>query len=220
MESEIGKEPVSHLEQHEADLRRPRGNRRFRLQAGRSPAVADFGFGSSGAEAGDAPRNGDAAASRWQRAFRGSGPRRPEGDVRNARYRTGEGVVGLVIETAQPVVIPRVSEEPRFQNRIYNRPPKDCEEISFLCVPIRLEGELIGTLSVDLPAQSPGLLPERVRVLEIVASMIAYDVQSRQDEALQRQHLRRRISGCAMHCRSSSGRRTSSATRTPCARST
>ena len=104
-------------------------------------------------------------------------------------YRSGEGVVGMVIETAQPVVIPRVSEEPRFQNRIHNRPPKDCDEVSFLCVPIRLEGELIGTLSVDLPAQSPELLPERVRVLEIVASMISYDVRSRQGEAMRRQSL-------------------------------
>ena len=94
-----------------------------------------------------------------------------------------------MVETAQPMVIPRVSEEPRFQNRIHNRPLKDCDEVSFLCVPIRLEGELIGTLSVDLPAQPPDLLHERVRVLEIVASMISYDVRSRQGEARRRQAL-------------------------------
>jgi Nif-specific regulatory protein len=113
----------------------------------------------------------------------------PKATIRNARYRTGEGVVGLVVETAQPVVIPRVSEEPRFQNRIYNRPAKERDEVSFLCVPIRLEGELIGTLSVDLPAQPPEMLRERVRVLEIAASMISYDVRSRQDEARRRQAL-------------------------------
>ncbi len=96
----------------------------------------------------------------------------PRAVVENARYRAGEGVVGRVAETAQPAVIPRVSEEPRFQNRIHNRPPKDCHEVSFLCVPIRLGGEVIGTLSVDLPAQPPEKLPESVRVLEIVASMI------------------------------------------------
>ena len=109
--------------------------------------------------------------------------------ARNARYRTGEGVVGLVVQTAQPMVVPRVSEEPRFQNRIYNRPPEDCSEVSFLCVPIRLEGKVIGTLSVDLPAQSPKLLPERLRVLEIVASIIASDVRTRQNEAMRREAL-------------------------------
>jgi len=113
----------------------------------------------------------------------------PTATVRNTRYRPGEGVVGLVVETAQPVVIPRVSEEPRFQNRIHHRPAKDCDEVSFLCVPIRLEGTLIGTLSVDLPAQPPETLRERVRVLEIVASMVSYDVRSRQGEAMRRQSL-------------------------------
>jgi Nif-specific regulatory protein len=113
----------------------------------------------------------------------------PQATVRNARYRPGEGVVGMVIETARPVVIPRVSAEPRFQNRIHHRPPKDCDEVSFLCVPIRLEGELIGTLSVDLPEQSPRRLNERVRVLEVVASMISFDVRSRQEEAHRRESL-------------------------------
>jgi len=113
----------------------------------------------------------------------------PQPTVRNARYRPGEGIIGMVVETARPVVIPRVSDEPRFQNRIHHRLPKDCDEVSFLCVPIRLEGELIGTLSVDLPAQSPKRLAERVRVLEVVASMISYDVRSRQGEARRRQSL-------------------------------
>ena len=107
----------------------------------------------------------------------------------DARYRVGEGVVGRVVETGRPAVIPRVSEEPRFQNRIHNRPPKDCEEVSFLCVPIRLEGEVVGTLSVDLPAQDPESLRESVRVLEIVASMISFDVRSRQGEAMRRRPL-------------------------------
>ncbi len=113
----------------------------------------------------------------------------PEAIVSTVRYGAGEGVIGRVAQTAQPAVIPRVSEEPRFQNRIHNRPTKDCDEVSFLCVPVRLDGEVIGTLSVDLPATPPELLAERVRVLEIVASMISCDVRSRQGEAMCRQSL-------------------------------
>ena len=56
-------------------------------------------------------------------------------------------------------------------------------------MPVRLDGEVIGTLSVDLPATPPELLAERVRVLEIVASMISCDVRSRQGEAMRRQSL-------------------------------
>ncbi len=109
--------------------------------------------------------------------------------VVGARYGKGEGVLGLVVETARPIAVPRVSEEPRFQNRIHKRPASECADVSFLCVPIRLESKVIGTLSVDLPAQSPELLSERLRVLEIVASMIAYDVRAQQGEAMRRQAL-------------------------------
>lgn len=107
-----------------------------------------------------------------------------------ARYRPGEGIIGSVVETGQAAVIPRVSEEPRFQNRIHNRPEADCAEVSFLCVPIRLENEVVGTLSFDLPVQSEELLRERLRVLEIVAGMIAHDVGLRRSEAARHQSLR------------------------------
>jgi Nif-specific regulatory protein len=109
--------------------------------------------------------------------------------TKNTRYQRGEGVIGSVVQTGQPAIIPRISEEPRFQNRIHQRTRGEFAEVSFLCVPIRIEAEVVGTLSVDLPAQTPDILRERLRVLEIIASMIAYDVRSRQAELLQRQTL-------------------------------
>src|SRR5215470_7596174 len=33
---------------------------------------------------------------------------------RQVRYRIGEGITGRVVETAKPVVVPRVSREPAF----------------------------------------------------------------------------------------------------------
>lgn len=109
--------------------------------------------------------------------------------VNGTRYVKGEGVVGLVVETGRPVAVPRVSEEPRFKNRIHKRPASECADVSFLCVPIQLESQVIGTLSVDLPAVSGGELAERLRLLEIVASMVSYDVRARQGEAMRRQVL-------------------------------
>jgi transcriptional regulator with GAF, ATPase, and Fis domain len=108
---------------------------------------------------------------------------------RNARYRVGEGIVSQVVQTGEPAVVPRVSGEPWFQNRFQNRPTEDCAEVSVLCVPIRMEGKVVGALSVDLPVQPPELLAQRVRVLKIVASMISHDVRSRQGEAVRRQFL-------------------------------
>jgi Nif-specific regulatory protein len=109
--------------------------------------------------------------------------------VIRARYGRGEGIVGLVVETARPLAIPRISEEPRFQNRVHKRLLAECGDVSFLCVPIRLESKVVGTLSADLPVQSPESLEKRLRVLEIVAGMIAYDVHARQGEATRRQAL-------------------------------
>ena len=56
-------------------------------------------------------------------------------------------------------------------------------------MPIALENEVVGTLSVDLPGAESRDLQEAAQFLEIVASMIAFDVKSRRLEALQRQQL-------------------------------
>jgi Nif-specific regulatory protein len=189
MATEIGNEELSHLEQHEADLdvlaqiaelvsSQPGPQQLL----GSVLAVLERKLGMLRGTVMLLLPDG-------QELFVEAAQDGPAATAAGARYRTGEGIIGLVVQTGQPAVIPRVSEEPRFQNRIYHRPSKDCAEVSFLCVPIRLEGEVIGTLSADLPAQSPEMLSERVRVLEIVAGMIAYDVHGRQGEAMRRRSL-------------------------------
>src|SRR5687767_2848650 len=37
------------------------------------------------------------------------------------RYRVGEGIIGKVVETGKPIVVPRVSKEPTFLNRASKR---------------------------------------------------------------------------------------------------
>src|SRR5712691_10603135 len=49
------------------------------------------------------------------------------------RYRVGEGIIGKVVETAKPIVVPRVSAEPAFLNRAAKRPELPKEELSFIC---------------------------------------------------------------------------------------
>jgi Nif-specific regulatory protein len=113
----------------------------------------------------------------------------PQGEGKGLRYRRGEGIVGGVVQTGQAAIIPRISQEPRFTDRIHKRHKADKADGSFLCVPIAVGSEVVGTLSVDLPVQQFSQLLGRSRLLGIVASMIAYDVKSRRIEALQRQHL-------------------------------
>jgi len=115
-------------------------------------------------------------------------PSFPEERSREVRYRMGEGVTGRVMQTGKAMIVPRVSEEPLFLNR-FERWNVTKEEISFICVPISIGQEVIGTISVDRPYDKTVSLEEDMRVLSIVASMIANDVRTRREEALRRQEL-------------------------------
>src|SRR5690242_4900302 len=46
------------------------------------------------------------------------------------RYRLGEGIIGKVVESSRPIVVPRVSKEPEFLNRAAKRSDVSKEELS------------------------------------------------------------------------------------------
>jgi Nif-specific regulatory protein len=104
------------------------------------------------------------------------------------RYKLGEGVTGNVVATGQAMVIPRVSEEPLFLNKTHARNlAKD--EVSFICVPVKTGNTVIGTLSVDRLFADTVTLDEDMRLLTIIASMIARSVQLRLDAQKERRRL-------------------------------
>jgi Nif-specific regulatory protein len=98
---------------------------------------------------------------------------------KRGRYVLGEGVTGRVVETGRPAVVPRISEEPMFLNRTGARKHLLKKDISFLCVPIKLGNEVIGALSADRLFKEPVSFEEDIRVLSILASMIARAVRLR-----------------------------------------
>ena len=111
-----------------------------------------------------------------------------EEQSRKVRYRVGEGVTGKVMQTGKAMIVPKVSEESLFLNR-FERWNVTREEISFICVPISIGQQVIGTISVDKSFDETARLEDDQRVLSIVASMIANDVKARSDAAVQRQRL-------------------------------
>ncbi len=112
-------------------------------------------------------------------------------DRRNlaARVSVGEGISGRVVRTGKPAIVPKVSQEPLFLDRIHKRKARPQEEISFLCVPIAIGSEVVGTLSADRLYDKTVDLEEDLRLLTIVASLIANDVRARRLAASQRQAL-------------------------------
>ncbi|MHC4741985.1 MAG: sigma 54-interacting transcriptional regulator [Planctomycetota bacterium] len=107
---------------------------------------------------------------------------------RSITYRIGEGVTGKVMETGKAAIIPKVSREPLFLNR-FERWNVTKEELSFICVPISVRDDVIGTISVDRPFDENSPLDEEMRILSIVASMIANDLRARRETAIERREL-------------------------------
>jgi Nif-specific regulatory protein len=104
-------------------------------------------------------------------------------------YALGEGVTGGVVKSGRPAIVPTVSDEPGFLDKTGVREASHKKDVSFICVPILLEKQAIGALSVDLPFSDDELLDEDARLLSIVASMIAQAVRLRRSVEEERQRL-------------------------------
>jgi Nif-specific regulatory protein len=93
------------------------------------------------------------------------------------RYRLGEGIIGKVVQSSKPIVVPRVSREPTFLSRAAKRPELPKEELSFICVPILLNRRAVGALGVDLKFKADRNYDRSVQFYGIVASAIAQAVK-------------------------------------------
>ncbi len=108
---------------------------------------------------------------------------------RAARFRMGEGVTGRVVQSGKPVVVPKVSQEPLFLDRLGRAKRLGKDEISFICIPIKIGKSVVGALSADRLFDESTPLDEGVRVLTIVASLIAHDVKYRRAAQAKRRAL-------------------------------
>lgn len=102
-------------------------------------------------------------------------------------YSPGEGITGRVIAEGQPMCIADVSKEPLFLNRTQSR-DLSREQISFLCVPISLGGQVVGALSVDQLVTEKSVLQNELRLLQIIAALLAqaaHESQSRMTDSQQ-----------------------------------
>ena len=112
-----------------------------------------------------------------------------QSETEHIRYRRGEGITGKVLESGQPVIIPRIADEPEFRSRIHARRREVAQEFSFICVPISMGAEIVGTLATDIPYETIEKLQETQRLLSTVAAMISNDVKNRQKALQERQTL-------------------------------
>ena len=103
-------------------------------------------------------------------------------EIARGKYKVGEGIIGKVVKSGVSVIIPKISDEPQFLDRTGARNRINKEDMSFLCVPIKHDKEVIGALSVDRIFNNDYSFEEDIRLISIIGSMIAQSVKARQEE--------------------------------------
>ena len=95
---------------------------------------------------------------------------------KHTSYKLGEGITGRVIETGQPIAIPKISEEPRFLNKSRRKSTPRGEELSFICVPVQKGNRTIGAFGVQKEYRPKFDLNQSIKFMSVVATMIARHV--------------------------------------------
>jgi len=105
-------------------------------------------------------------------------------------YRIGEGITGKVVESGEPIIVPDIGKEPLFLNRTRSRGDIKRENISFICVPVKVKGDTVGVLSVDRLFTDQSVSPdEDVRILTIIASLIGQAITTAKMVEMEKKNL-------------------------------
>ena len=99
-----------------------------------------------------------------------------EDTTRQIKYLPGEGIIGRVIQTGEPAVVPRISEEPLFLDKTQSRNIVEGRGYSYICVPIKKDNRVVGAISADCPFEGKKSLEKGEKLLSVVAAMVAHHV--------------------------------------------
>ena len=87
-------------------------------------------------------------------------------------YGLSEGICGQIFQSGSPCVVPDVQKEPFFLNRTGSRKDIKKESLSFIGVPIAVEGKTVGVLTVDQLFGPEISFEEDIGFLAIVSTLI------------------------------------------------
>jgi len=111
-------------------------------------------------------------------------------NIRKVKYMPGEGIVGQVIQSGEPAVVPRISEEPLFLDKTHSRDIAKGQEYSFICMPIKKDNRIVGAISADRPFEGKTSLEKGEKLLSVVAAMIAHHVINIENIRVEKQELK------------------------------
>lgn len=88
-------------------------------------------------------------------------------------YSPDEGVCGQIFKSCSPFVVPDINSEPLFLNRTGARTKVKKSKLSFLGVPVMVNGHPEGVLTVDRLFGEDVSFEEDIRFLTILATLVA-----------------------------------------------
>jgi Nif-specific regulatory protein len=89
------------------------------------------------------------------------------------QYAVGEGITGQVVKTGAAEIVPDIGKDERFLNRTIARKKDAASPLAFICVPLKVDDEIVGALSVDRPFAFESALQNDLRLLSIVAALVS-----------------------------------------------
>ncbi len=92
--------------------------------------------------------------------------------LRPVRYRAGEGITGAILAASKPLVVEKISDDPRFLGRIGVYDP----QLPFIGVPIKIGEQTAGVLAAQ-PGAGVSTLSLHERFLKMVANLIGQSVR-------------------------------------------
>ncbi len=110
-------------------------------------------------------------------------------NVAKKKYKVGEGLTGKIAETGKPIIVPRVSQEPLFLNRLSSWNSKKDSEQSFIGTPITLDYQTLGTLVISLAYDSGRNFQADLNFLTIIASALLQPIRVQQVMDVERRKL-------------------------------
>jgi Nif-specific regulatory protein len=97
---------------------------------------------------------------------------------RMGEYRVGEGITGTVFKTGEPVIVADIDKDTRFLGKTGQRKSRIGHKVAFLCVPIKVEGKTVGTLSVSRDTLiGEETLAKNVRLINVISLLVGQAVK-------------------------------------------
>ena len=105
-------------------------------------------------------------------------------------YKIGEGVIGEVVKSMKPMVIKDITKSSKFLNKTGIR-NIDGKLMAFICVPIIVKNEIMGTFSIHKNHQDIVDFSPEVKFLSIIGMLVAKNVSIRRKQIEEIEELRK-----------------------------